>query len=338
MELEYDERYHPLRASEAAARHLEENYEALRSWPLAITAYNHGRAGMKRAVRRVGTRDLGEIVDRYRSRTFGFASRNFYAEFVAAAVVYENREHYFPGVSPLPPLEFEEFVPELYVPLAALAKGAGVDAELLREINPALSREVWAGHLYLPRGYPLMVPAGTHDAFGAAFEALPAARKSPHQVGFRYRVRSGDTLSKIAAKFGTSVPALQRANRLSSPHRIRVGQRLLVPPAGGAVAMAPGVPGSHVVQPGETLSRIAGRYGTTVTAVLAANSLRSADLIHPGQRLTIPARAGRTTHVVRSGETLAAIARRYGTTVRAIQHANRIRNHLIRPAQVLVIP
>ena len=91
MELEFDQRYDPLRATEAAARHLEGNFKALKAWPVAITAYNHGRAGMQRAVRRLGTRDMGEIATRYRSRSFGFASRNFYSEFVAAARIYEDR-------------------------------------------------------------------------------------------------------------------------------------------------------------------------------------------------------------------------------------------------------
>ncbi len=342
MQLEADERYDPLRATEAAADLLAKNYESLKSWPLAITAYNHGRAGMSRAVRRLGTRDLGEISERYRSRTFGFASRNFYSEFLAAATVYRDRRKHFPTTAPRPPLQFEEFAPTHYVAVRELAKAASVEATVLREMNPALSREVWAGHLYLPKGYRLRVPAGQAAAFQEAFDALPASRKSTHQVGFRYKVRRGDTLSTIAGKFGTRVGSLQRANNLSSPHRIRVGQRLLIPPRpGGAVAVASlqSTPGIHVVQRGENLSRIAARYGTDVRALMSANNLASADLIAVGQRLTVPGgRASQTTHVVRSGETLAAIARRYGTTVRAIQSANRIRSHIIHPAQVLIIP
>ena len=288
MELEYDERFDPLRATEAAATLLAENYEALKTWPLAITAYNHGRGGMKRAVRMQGTRDLGVIATRYRSRTFGFASRNFYAEFIAAAQVYANRDVYFPGVEPDPEIDFEEFELPLYASLKQLAKEADTDLDRLKEINPALSSQVWAGHLYVPRKYPLKVPAGERTAFAEAFAALPDNLKSPHQTGLYYRVRSGDTLGKIAGKFGSSVSAIQRANHLRSANRIRIGQRLLIPQRGGqsttAVARASG---THVVRRGETLASISRRYGTSVRALKSSNGLRS-DRIYPGQRLQVP--------------------------------------------------
>ncbi len=352
MELERDERYDPLRATEAAARHLEDNYKSLRTWPLAITAYNHGAGGMRRAVRRLGTRDMGEISTRYRSRNFGFASRNFYSEFVAAARIYENRERYFPGTEPRAALAAEKFAPARFVPIRELAKGAGAELDELKEMNPALTSAVWAGHVYLPQKYPLKVPRGKTAAFEAAYAALPDSRKTTHQVGYYYRVRRGDTLSRIADKFGTSTSKLQRANKLRNAHRIRVGQRLLIPPGSrsrarpaAAAVVAQSTPGVHVVKRGDTLSGIADAYRTSVSALRSTNNLRSAHRIYVGQRLKIPgggsqvASKGQTrTHVVRSGETLHGIAQRYGTTVRAIQSANRIRSSLIRPRQVLIIP
>ncbi len=350
MELEFDQRYDPLRASEAAARHLEGNYKALGAWPVAITAYNHGRAGMQRAVRRLGTRDMGQIATRYRSRLFGFASRNFYSEFVAAARIYQDRERYFPGVEPRPALRFDQLNLPLYVPIRELAKSAGAEIETLKEMNPALSSAIWAGHVYLPKNYPLLVPAGQEAAFEAAFKALPEGHKSRHQVGYYYRVRSGDTLSRIASKFGTSTSKLQRANKLRSANRIRVGQRLLIPPgSGGSRATVAGrstassvvaqkTPGVHIVRRGETLSGIAETYGSSIAALRSHNGLRSANRIYVGQRLKISSKGSRKTHVVRSGETLHSIARRYGTTVRALKSANKIRSHIIQPSQVLVIP
>jgi len=343
MGMEVDERFDPLRATEAAARHLKANHQALESWPVAITAYNHGLYGMKRAVRKVGTRDLGEIVERYRSRSFGFASRNFYAEFIAACLAYDNREHFFPGVTPDPPLEFEEFVPGHYVPIARLAQAAGTDLEGLRSLNPGLNRQLWSDHLYLPRDYRLRVPTGKLTAFESAYAALPAEHKREYQAGYRYRVRRGDTLSVIAARHGTSVTAIRAANRLRGD-LIRAGQTLLIPPgrrspSSAAPLSAPtsGEKLIHVVRRGENLTAIAQRYGTSVRAIQAANGLRNASRIYPGQKLTIHP-SGRATHVVRRGETLAEIARRYGTTVAAIQAANRILGHLIHPSQVLVIP
>src|SRR5437867_7751147 len=89
-----DERLDPTKAARAAARLLHDNYSALGSWPLAITAYNHGRAGMMRAQSEAGS-EITKIIDTYRGPLFGYASMNFYSEFLAAVDVYNNYEQYF---------------------------------------------------------------------------------------------------------------------------------------------------------------------------------------------------------------------------------------------------
>lgn len=85
-----DERNNPYKATLGAAKLFETNYRELGSWPLAVTAYNHGRGGMQRAVKELGTTQLGSIITRYKSPSFGFASKNFYSEFLAAANTYER--------------------------------------------------------------------------------------------------------------------------------------------------------------------------------------------------------------------------------------------------------
>jgi membrane-bound lytic murein transglycosylase D len=90
-----DERLDPAKATRAAARLLRDNYDALGSWPLAITAYNHGRAGMLRARSEVGSSDIIKVIDEYKGPLFGYASMNFYSEFLAAVDVYRNYEQYF---------------------------------------------------------------------------------------------------------------------------------------------------------------------------------------------------------------------------------------------------
>ena len=89
------ERLDPTKATRAAARLLRDNYEALGSWPLAITAYNHGRGGMLRAQSEVGSSDMSKVIDEYTGPLFGYASMNFYSEFLAAADVYKNHQQYF---------------------------------------------------------------------------------------------------------------------------------------------------------------------------------------------------------------------------------------------------
>jgi len=89
-----DDRLDPTKSTRAAARLLHENYLALGSWPLAITAYNHGRGGMVRAKSEIGP-DLTQIISDYHGPVFGYASMNFYTEFLAAVDVYNNYEQYF---------------------------------------------------------------------------------------------------------------------------------------------------------------------------------------------------------------------------------------------------
>ncbi len=302
---EVDERYDPILAAEAAAAYLKENYQLLHTWPLAITAYNYGTGGLKRAVSRLGTRDFGVIIERHSGRTFGFASKNFYAEFLAAAQVYENRDHYFPGIRPNSPVAYEQFAADHYLPIKELAQGAQTALDDLRQLNPALTPAVWQGTLWLPRGYPLRVPVGQLALFEQSYEELPAEAKSDRQAGMRYRVRKGDTLGRIAARYGSTVSAIRAANKLRSAHYLRIGQVLWLPPgrtsrrrttSATRSRVAQSTPSStrtratvHVVRSGDTLTAIAARYGISIAAIKAANRLRSAHRIFPGQRLSIPA-------------------------------------------------
>jgi len=289
-------------AADGAARMLAGNYARVDSWPLALTGYNHGIAGMERAVRALGTRDIATVVDRYESRTFGFASRNFYAEFVAAVVVYADRARLFPGVEPMAPVRFDEFTPGRFVSMLDLAGLTGTDVAVMTELNPALHADVSTGQLLVPPTYPMRVPAGTRGAFEKAFATLPASRKADRQLTARYTVQRGDTLGAIARRFGTSVASLQQGNGLGRSSLIRVGQTLEVRAGGaawtplvwstGAAAGLRTAPdgGIHIVRAGETLSAIAARYGLDIGAIVAANALRSADVIRAGMRLAIPMR------------------------------------------------
>jgi len=226
-----DERRDPIASTRAAAEFLKENYEVLGTWPLAITAYNHGRAGMVRAVSTVGSTDLMEIIARYHGPAFKFASRNFYAEFIAAL----EAEREFPTHFGAPPAEHPLRADTVTVPdtasLTTLARASRTDTEVLADLNPALAPAVVTGRVPVPKGYRLRLPAGSASTFSAQYAALVRAQKQRlHRVQYvHHRVRSGQTLAAIAKRYRTTVAAIRRTNRLGNPLRLRAGQSLVIP-------------------------------------------------------------------------------------------------------------
>jgi membrane-bound lytic murein transglycosylase D len=159
-----DERNDPITASWAAAELLKQNYEALESWPLAITAYNHGREGMARAARQVGSKDLVDIIQKYTSRSFGFASSNFYSEFLAILEVEREYREHFGTLMVDSPVEYEEVTLGNSVPFAKLATQCGVGSDELALLNPAFTSSTLSGQLPVPAAYRVKVPPGKRTA------------------------------------------------------------------------------------------------------------------------------------------------------------------------------
>jgi membrane-bound lytic murein transglycosylase D len=235
-----DERLDPFRATEAAAQLLDFNYRLLGSWPLALTAYNHGAAGMRRARDAMGTSDIATIVRRHRSPSFGFASRNFYVSFLAALTIDRNPEKYFGNLSRQPEMQFAEVTMPAYVPLTALQRVLKLDRAHLVALNPALRPPVWDGRRLVPRGYRLRLPV---EAGKWTPEKLAADLGSSDQfVGQprvrSYRVRSGETLASIARSHRLSVAELARLNNLDINDRVRAKRTLRLPDVPPALVAA----------------------------------------------------------------------------------------------------
>ena len=184
--------------------------------------------------------------------------------------------------------------------------------------------------------------------------SLLAATPAYAQSTTIHVVQRGETLYSIARYYGVSVSAICAANSITNPRLIYVGQQLVIPISSGTPAPIPpsgtSTGSTHTVQPGENLYRIALRYGTTILALASANGISDPTQIRVGQTLVIPgglsglpAPSSTTTtgqtHTVQPGETLSAIARRYGVSVWMLARANNLTNPgLIIPGQVLVIP
>jgi membrane-bound lytic murein transglycosylase D len=294
-----DERMDPHRASIGAAQLLRDNYRRLGAWPLAITAYNHGVSGIARAVRVLHTKDIGVISRRYSSRTFGFASRNFYAEFLAALEVSTDASSFFGEIEREKPVDYATITVDYFAPATSIAAALGVPLGVLKDHNRALRPSVWNGAKYVPRGFALKIPR--HEVRVPIAEALaqiPRDQRYAQQHRDRfYKVRRGDTLSKIARRYRVRDRELVALNNLRSRHRIRVGQVLVLPDhaRGGSTVVAraePPADGIYRVRRGDTLSIISRRFSVSEKKLVALNSLRNRHRIAVGQRLrVIPAAA-----------------------------------------------
>jgi membrane-bound lytic murein transglycosylase D len=310
-----DERLDPYRSTEAAAQLLAYNSRVLGSWPLALTAYNHGAAGMRRARETVGTDDFVKINRTYNSRTFGFASRNFFPSFLAALTIDENPEKYFGQLERRPEQKFRELTMPAYVRLATLERTLGLDREQLRALNPAWRPAIYNGTRLVPRGYRLRLPADTAEKWTADLLAskLPPNELYAGQITPRtHRVRKGESLASIAPKYGLSAQRLAEMNNLSVNAQLRAGRRLALPEQLPRVIGAPSTPASasamvaavptspenataasapaedfYVVRRGDSLQLIAARVRVPEAQLLRMNSLKDPDRLYEGQRLRI---------------------------------------------------
>jgi membrane-bound lytic murein transglycosylase D len=192
-----DERNDPVRASEAAAQLLQLNFESLGNWPLAVTAYNHGRKALMRSSRRVGSGRLEDLIENYRGRSFGFASTNFFAELVASVELERNPTAYFTSPDRAAQEEFFEVRLPDYIQLSDLIRQFNLDAEKTRDLNPALNEAVLQGQLLIPSGYLLRLPKVSNEAqevsvrnFLEKYELMPKQLKEAAQRIIKYDRRT----------------------------------------------------------------------------------------------------------------------------------------------------
>jgi membrane-bound lytic murein transglycosylase D len=317
-----DERRDPVKSTGAALDYLQDLYGRFGSWYLAAAAYNTGENRIGRIMREEfgterGTDDhFWKIAHRLPRET-----RDYVPLMLAAGHIGKEPEKYgFSGLQYQEPLAFDVVWVPGAVDLGVIAKASGVADAEVRDLNLHLLR----GRTPANRGWSVRIPSGRRVAFEAAFPELYRTTKlaqteAPRQAGAgalvaparssgvspaavrTHRVRSGETLSHIASRYGVSVAALRSANGNVDPRRLRAGQTLRVPGSGGTAASA------------KTASSSA-RAAATPTRKAAAKS---------------------RYHSVRRGENLTVIARRYGVSVRQIQSWNGMRGTQIRAGQRL---
>ena len=287
-----DERRDPVKSTHAIARFILDYYREFDDWHLAIAAYNGGKGRVGRALQRTGTDDFWSLAT---TRALPRETREFVPKILAAILIGSDPEQY--GVRFIPQEEFryDEVTIDSMTDLQIIAEAAGTTLETIQDLNPQLLRRTTPNM----DSYTMRVPEGRGQQFRVAYAAIP---ESDRVRVVEHRIGNGETLSRIADMYDTSVAAITDLNGIRDQHRIRAGHTLLIP-AGQptatrrtAAAAAPattqgngrttGELVTHSVRRGENLSSIASAYGTTVSAIKRWNNMNN-DRIYVGDRLEV---------------------------------------------------
>lgn len=220
-----DERIDPILAAEAAALYLKSSYKSLGNWPLALTSYNYGPAGMLRAVKAKGSYE--KIFTSYNKGHFKFASRNFYSEFLAAYKVARQIEKSQKTILNRPQQSYY-LTTSRYISLASIGRHFKIPPQIIGELNPALLTPVLKGEKYIPPKYKLRLPKTTLVA--KRLRSIPTSSYKSHQKtsGF-YIVKNGDTAGSIANRHNVSLTSLLKINNLGQHGNIYARQKLKIP-------------------------------------------------------------------------------------------------------------
>lgn len=350
-----DDRFDPEKATRAAARHLKDLYEEFGDWYLVMAAYNSGARRVDRAIRRTGSRDFWTLAAR---RRLPRETRSYVPLILATIVIAKNPEAYGFTPSTETPREYDVVRLDHAVDLETAAKSAGTTVDEMKRLNPQLRR--WVTPLDR-EDYPLRVPKGSAEVFRTALAQIP----EDERVRFgTHVVQRGDTLSRIAHRYGTSIDALTAANGIRRRTIIHPGQVLTVPVPPGALAQdAERYFGSgrdtvsidgrevYVVRRGDTLGAIASSFRMGLGALRRLNDIpESSSRIYPGQKLVVsgaPASSRRASmratggdvYVVRPGDTLGQIADAHGIGLSVLRRLNGMspRSSRIYPGQKLFV-
>ena len=311
-----DERLDPVVSAKAAARYLGDAHNRLGTWPLAITSYNHGVGGMARAKAEYGN-DFGKIVRNYQGKYFGFASRNYYAEFLAAREIADHPDTYFPGIVRQAPLTEDRIVLPASVPATRVAAHYGVSLDRLSAVNLAWREPARNGNALLPAGHTVWLPTGATKRVAGLPSAAPAERFASFEPPAS---PAGPSKLVVAAKSDWPRPVQgapeartqKAAYQPAKPIKVATTDRPTTAKAAAKPAAKPVVakkatpsnktapktaskappkakqPTQHVVKAKETLYSVATRYDMSVDQLRKLNGMSAKDTnIRSGQRLRV---------------------------------------------------
>ncbi|MBN2061839.1 MAG: LysM peptidoglycan-binding domain-containing protein [Deltaproteobacteria bacterium] len=314
-----DERMDPEKSTKAAIAYLSELHQIFGDWTTVLASYNCGEGRVLNLIRSQKINYLDNFWDLYEKLPSETA---FYVpKFLAVLhILNDPRAHGFD----LPPLEkeleYEEVTINKTVHLKTIAKGLDIREEILEDLNPELRQDI------TPKtAYSLKVPPGKGEVLLAKLEDIPAWRP-PVPSYVVHSVKSGETLSVLAHRYGTTIDAIMAMNGLKSKNYVKVGWKLKIPTSKSYIPSVKAGSGSPVssktalvkytVKNGDSLWKIAKDYNTTVNAIKSLNQMRSTTL-KIGQVLNIPtsvtaSSTGATQkYMVKKGDSPYLIAKRY---------------------------
>jgi len=350
-----DERYDVEKSTYAAVGHLSKLHNLFGSWEMALAAYNAGEFGVFRGMASTYERDYWKLLEastQRRARILPRETRGYVPKFMAAVTIAQDPEEY--GFRPIVenPLRYDKILIKGSVSLDPIARECGVSITTIKELNPELKLS------YTPfreEGYELKVPAGTSEKLQVALAKMPVTRGVD---SFRHRVSRGETLSTIAERYGSPIQDIMLANNLRNRNRIRAGQFLNIPTAVRGRETSEQPPATrtdeglvYTVKRGDSLWGIGKAFGVTLSDLRRWNPglRRGGRDLKPGDKILIRANvspqnvaaassASEITHLVKRGDTLWDVARKYRVSVNAIKSRNGLRSSRIDPGDKLIIP
>ncbi|MEE9554316.1 MAG: LysM peptidoglycan-binding domain-containing protein [candidate division Zixibacteria bacterium] len=337
----YDNRRDFEKSTAAAARHLKDLYDEFDSWNLALAAYNAGGGRIRRAIRKKNSRNFWEL-------KLPKQTRNYVPLFMAATIIAKQPEKYgfYPNYQE--PIQFEKVEVSKCISFKSVSAKTGIPVSDLEFLNPELRRGVTPPDA---KNYALRVPVGYSSKFIASYDDMPSEKLTNW---IQHKIRSGETVSQIARKYGVSITSIVQSNKLGRRKKIYAGKKLMIPvPPGKSVAsktaaknkVKKSANGKYLVRYGDTLWDIAQAHGMSVSQLRRLNNL-SSNRIYAGRELVIShdskkeisSSGSMSKYTVRRGDNLWKIASKFGTTVSRIKRANGLVSNEIYPGNRLKVP
>lgn len=333
-----DERRDPEDSTVAAAKYLRDLFDEFGDWHLAMAAYNAGEGKIANAIRRNGTRNFWELIERDR-HYLRAETKDYVPKFIAAAIIAKSPERFgFGDVVYDKPIESENSVVSTPTDLQVIAKCAGVSTDIIEDLNPELTRGSTPPN---SSNYTIRLPKGTARRFEIAYAKIP---ESERLLAVRHVVKRGESIGKIARRHGVSVREILAANELRSLSSIKRGMVLVIPTGGAAREQAKyliaregdRVPGKLIkyrVKKGETLGMIAENFGVDKASLKKWNRIKT-NRVHAGQVLKVYSSEKGTaviasqkkipkgtprSYIVRRGDSWSRVAQKNGVSINELK-------------------